>query len=187
MKNKLFFKNFLPKIFSASLLSFPLFVLSQETPPKSVKDGWAIHLGAGIMYGGNIGFLTEKQICLKEKLRVSPFIAFGIAEGASDSISNKKYYWFGCSAGANLEYGKKHRIILGPHFEGNYIIGNSDAVKKNFFDGFSFIIGYKGTADFGLIWQVYIGDFYSPNDDPFSVNKKYEHRSQVGIGIGYKF
>lgn len=162
-------------------------ILSAQEEKKSLKDGWAIHLGAGIMYGGNIGFLTERQILLSEKLRVSPFAAIGVAEGGTDSISRKKYYWFGYSTGANLEYGKKHRIILGPHFEGNNLIGNSDEVKKKFFGGFSFILGYKGTADFGLIWQVYIGDFYSPDDDPFSTNKKYEHRSQVGIGIGYKF
>ena len=180
-------KTFLPKIFATAILFLPFFVWSQETPAKSVKGGWAIHLGAGIMYGGNIGFLTEKQICLKEKLRVSPFMAVGVAEGGTDSISQKKYYWSGYAAGANLEYGKKHRIILGPHFEGNYLIGNSDVAKKNFFGGFSFILGYKGTADFGLIWQIYIGDFYSPDDDPFSANKKYEHRSQVGIGIGFKF
>ena len=169
------------------LLLVPVFLSAQDEKPKSTKDGWAIHLGAGVMYGGNIGFLTEKQILLKERLRVSPFVSAGVGEGGTDSITSKKYYWFGYAAGANLEYGKTHRVILGTHFEGNNLIGNSNAIKKNFFGGFSFILGYKGTADFGLIWQVYIGDFYSPDDDPFSANKKYEHRSHVGLGIGYKF
>lgn len=161
-------------------------LFAQDKENKSVKEGLAIHLGAGIMYGGNIGLLIEKQILLNEKLRVSPFAAVGVAEGGTDSISNKKYYWFGYSAGANLEYGKKHRMIFGPHFVGNNFIGNSDEVKKNFLAGVSFIIGYKGTAGFGLIWQVYVGDIYSQDDDPFSNNKTYSHRSHVGLGLGYK-
>jgi hypothetical protein len=187
MIKKLITNNFLLKIFFTAILFFPFIVWSQETPTKSVKDGWAIHLGAGIMYGGNLGLLTERQIHLTKKLRFSPFVSAGVGEAGTDSITSKKYYWFGYAAGANLEYGKKHRVILGPHFAGNSLIGSSDAVKKNFYGGFSLILGYKGTADFGLIWQVYIGDFYSLNDSPFSDNKKYEHRSQVGIGLGYKF
>lgn len=169
------------------LLLVPAFLSAQEEKPKSTKDGWAIHLGAGFMYAGNIGILIEKQIFLNEKLRVSPFGAVGVAEGGTDSISKIKYYWFGLAVGANLEYGKKHRIIFGPHFVGNNLIGNSDEVKKNFLAGASFIIGYKGTADFGLIWQVYIGDIYSQDDDPFSNNETYSHRSHVGLGLGYKF
>ena len=169
------------------LILFPFLLSAQEEKNKGIKDGWAIQIGAGIIYGGNIGFLTEKQISLKGKLRVSPLVSVGVAEGGTDSITSKKNYWLGYAAGANLEYGKKHRIILGTHFEGNNLFGNSAGVKKNKFNGLSFVLGYKGTADFGLIWQVYIGDFYSPDDDPFSANKKYEHRSQAGLGIGYKF
>lgn len=169
------------------ILLVPAFLFAQDDKPKSIKDGWAMNVGAGIMFGGNIGIQIENQILLKEKFRLSPFVSAGVAEGGTDSITSKKYYWFGYAVGANLEYGKKHRLILGPHFEGNNLIGNSNEIKKNFFGGFSFIVGYKGTADFGLIWQVYIGDFYSPDDDPFSANKKYEHRSHVGIGVGYKF
>jgi hypothetical protein len=187
MTKKLITKYFLLKIFITVIFSPTLTAWSQETPTKSVKDGWAVHLGAGIMFGGNLGLLTERQIHLTEKLRFSPFVSAGIGEAGTDSITSKKYYWFGYAVGANLEYGKKHRVILGPHFAGNSLIGSSDKVKKNFFGGFSLILGYKGTANFGLIWQVYIGDFYSPDDDPFSANKKYEHRSQVGIGLGYKF
>lgn len=187
MTQKLIAKNFLLKIFITAILFFPLIVWSQETPTKGIKDGWAIHLGAGHMFGGNIGVLGERQILLKEKFRISPFAAVGVAEGGTDSISQKKYPWFGYTAGVNLEYGKKHRIIFGPHFVGNNLIGNSDEVKKNFRAGASFILGYKGTANFGLIWQVYIGDIYSQDDDPFSNNKTYSHRSHVGLGLGYKF
>lgn len=176
------------KIFIFILFLLPLALNAQEEKKlKSTNPGWAMNIGAGVMFGGNIGIQIEDQILLKEKLRLSPFVSAGVAEGGTDSITSKKYYWFGYAAGVNLEYGKKHRVILGPHVEGNNLIGNSNEIKKNFFGGFSFILGYKGTADFGLIWQVYIGDFYSPDDDPFSANKKYEHRSHVGIGVGYKF
>jgi hypothetical protein len=180
-------KSIILKFSVTFILLLPIIIKGQEVSTKSQREGWAIHLGAGTMYGGNIGFLTERQILIKEKLRISPFLSIGVGEAGTDSITAKKHYWLGYAAGANFEYGKKHRIILGPNFEGNSLIGNSDRVRKNFFGGFSFILGYKGTSDFGLIWQVYIGNFYSPDDDPFSANTKYEHRSHAGIGIGYKF
>lgn len=172
------------KILYLLILFFPLLILAQKEDDKSAKDGWAIHLGAGFMYGGNIGLLTEMQILLKEKLRVSPFCAAGFAEGGTDSTS-RKYYWFGYSAGVNMEYGKKHRVIFGPHFVGQNLIGNSVEVKKNSLPAVSFIIGYRGTARFGLIWQLYVGDIYV--QDPLSSSKSFSHSSHVGIGIGYKF
>jgi hypothetical protein len=182
-------KNFISKnliiiTFINAFLFVTNIVRSQDTLSKGVKDGWAIHIGAGVMYGGNIGFLTERQILLKENLRISPFGSFGFAIGGTDSIGGK-YNSFEYAAGANLEYGKKHRIILGPHFVGQNIIGNSVDIKKKSLMGASFIIGYKGTANFGLIWQVYIGDIYL--QDQFSSSKKYSHSSHMGLGIGYKF
>ncbi|MES2395996.1 MAG: hypothetical protein V4549_08340 [Bacteroidota bacterium] len=183
MTKKLITK-YLLKIFITAILFFPLIVGSQETPSKSVKDGWAIHLGAGFMFGGNIGILGEKQILLKEKLRISPFVASGIAEGGTDSTSHT-YYWFGMTTGVNMEYGKKHRVIFGPQFVLQEVIGNSVEVKKNQLSSVSFIIGYKGTADFGLIWQVYIGDIYM--QDYTTDSKLYSHRSHIGLGLGYKF
>ena len=165
-------------------LFLPIFLIAQEEKTKSTKDGWAIHIGAGFMFGGNAGVLIENQILLKEKLRISPFMALGIAEGETDSAS-VRYNWFGSAMGANLEYGKKHRAILGPHLISQSIIGNSVEVKKNFLPGLSFIVGYKGTANFGLIWQVYIGNIYT--QDPLLESKKYFNYSHVGVGIGYKF
>ena len=162
----------------------PQFLFAQKENDKSTNDGWAIHLGAGFIYGGNIGLLMEKQILLNEKFRISPFVSAGFAEGGTDSTS-KKYYWGGCAAGVTFEYGKKHRIIFGPHFIGNNVIGNSIEVKKNFLAGTSFIIGYKGTAKCGLIWQLYVGDIYL--QEALSDSKKYSHSSQMGLGIGYKF
>lgn len=170
------------------LCLLPLVLCGQEVKkPKGSRDGWALYAGAGVMFGGNIGLLAEHQMLLKNKLRISPFVSAGVAEGGTDPVTSKKYNWFGYAAGANLEYGQQHRVYLGTHAEGNSLKGNSANVKKDFFGGVSLILGYKGTANFGLIWQVYIGDFYSPDDNPFSANKKPEHRSQAGIGIGYKF
>jgi hypothetical protein len=184
---KLITKNILRSIFFSSVLILPSSVWCQGTQhTKSIKDGWAILIGAGVMYGGNLGFLTERQIQIKKKFRFSPFISEGIGEAGTDSTTAKKYYWLGYASGFNLEYGNTHRVILGTHAECNNLIGHTDVVKKKLFSGFSIIAGYKGTADFGLIWQLYIGDFYSSGDDPFSANKKYAHSSQIGIGLGYK-
>ena len=159
----------------------------EESQPKSTKKGWAINAGAGIMFGGNIGLQGEYQILLKEKLRLTPFLSAGVSDAGWAPESNKRHYWFGYSAGTIFEYGKKHRIIAGPHYSGNNLIKSSPEVKKNTFGGASFILGYKGVADFGLMWQVYIGNFYSPDDDAFSANTDYEHRSHAGAAIGYKF
>lgn len=184
MAKKLIIKNSLLQVFFIVVFFLPLSVWSQDAPKKGVKDGWAIHLGAGFMYGGNIGVLGEKQMLLKEKLRISPFAAIGIAEGGTDSTSHT-YYWMGMTVGANMEYGKKHRVIFGPQFELQKVIGNSFEVKKAHLPSVAFIIGYKGTADFGLIWQVYIGDVYI--QDYTTDSNTYSHNSHFGIGLGYKF
>lgn len=160
---------------------------AQEAPVKSVKAGWALQLGSGILYGGNLGILAENQIKFSNHFRVSPFGSFGIADGGSTPDTDKRQYWFGYAAGVNLEYGKKHRIILGPHFMGNNYLGNELNAQKDFRGGISAIVGYKGTADFGLIWMVYIGNVYAQNDEIFSDDKTYENQSHVGIGLGYKF
>jgi hypothetical protein len=175
------------KLLIIAALLCPFFGMSQDSIPKSRKAGFAIHLGAGNLYGGNLGILSEWQILLKEKIRISPFISLGAAEAGEDSASQKTYYWFGYTAGLNLEYGKKHRIIFGPHFVGNQLMGSSEAVKKSSLTGLSVILGYKGCTDFGLIWQVYIGNLYSMDDDPFSSNMSYSNRSHFGLGLGYKW
>lgn len=173
-------------IFFASILFFPCILMSQEMPSASKKDGWAVQLGAGFMYSGNIGILVERQFLLEKKLRVSPFISTGFSEGGEDP-QLKKYYWYGNAAGVNVELGGKHRLVLGPHLVFQNLIGNSADAKKNHLTNYSFILGYKGTAGFGLIWQVFIGDVFSQDGDPFSSNLTYSHRSQVGLGLGYKF
>lgn len=188
----IFSKHFMRRLFlgavmmALNMLSFRLHA-QDEVKLKPQTGGWALHLGAGIMFGGNLGLQLENQILLRDQLRISPFVSFGAAEGGTDSVSSEKYYWLGYAAGANLEYGNRHRVFLGPHFEGNRLLGTSPRIEKNYFGGISLVLGYKGMTDFGLTWQVYVGDFYSPDDDPFSAEKKYEHRSHFGLGVGYKF
>ncbi len=172
------------KIFLFCLLLLPTIYFAQEETPKSVKSGWAIHAGAGNLYGGNIGILVENQLRSGENMRFSPLVAFGIAEGESDSLSNDNL-WLGYTLGINLEYGKMHRVIFGPQLVGNILSGKSVEIKKKSIVSASLILGYKGTAKFGLIWQVYIGDLYTP--DPFTESNKYAHTSHVGLGLGYKF
>jgi hypothetical protein len=162
----------------------PLLVQSQQNLLKSEQAGWAIQLGAGYIYGGNIGLLIERQFHLPKKLRITPFVSNGIGEAGKDSLANRSYWW-GLTSGVNLEYGHKHRIILGPQVEAQLLLGKSaDLIKRELWS-LSFIVGYKGTANFGLIWQVYIGDIYI--QDPTVVSKKYDHYSHVGLGLGYKF
>jgi hypothetical protein len=178
--------NRFSRIFITALLFFPLTLFCQEVPSADKKDGWAIQVGAGYLYSGNVGVLAERQILLKNSFRVSPFASTGFAEGG-ESAQLKKYYWYGNSAGVNMEYGNKHRMVFGPAFVLQNLIGNAVDAKKTLLTSYSLILGYKGTADFGLIWQVYIGNIYSQDDDPFSINLDYSHRSQVGLGLGYKF
>lgn len=174
------------RIFIAALLLFPLTLFGQEVPSAGKKDGWAIQLGAGYLYSGNIGILAERQILLKNNLRVSPFASTGFSDGGEDP-QLKKYYWYGTSAGVNLEYGNKHRVVFGPSLVLQNLIGNSVDATKTSLTSYSLILGYKGTANNGLIWQVYLGNVYSQDDDPFSGNLDYSNRSQVGLGLGYKF
>ena len=162
---------------------FPTKLWSQDSAAY-LKGGWAIQLGAGYIYGGNIGITGENQILLKEKCRITPFVATGISEGGTDSTSSS-YLWYGAVTGANMELGKKHRFIFGPQFVFEQIIGSSIEIKKEQLYTASFIIGYKGTARFGLIWQIYIGDVYL--QDPYSESKSFSHSSHVGLGLGYKF
>jgi hypothetical protein len=169
------------------LILTPICIFAQEDKEKSVKDGFSLQIGAGILYGGNIGILADYQFILFDKLRLTPLLSVGVSDAGKSPNNSKQLLWCGYSSGFNFEFGKKHRLIIGSQYEGNSLLSSSDLVQKNYFGGISSIIGYKGTTNFGLIWQVYIGDFYSPDDNPYSSNVKPEHRSHFGLGIGYKF
>ena len=103
------------KIIIIILLFLPGIIWSQEAPEKGTKDGWALHVGFGNYYGGNIGLTGERQILLKEKFRISPYLACGFSEAGEDS-SFQQHYWLGFATGANFVIGKKHRLLFGPQF-----------------------------------------------------------------------
>jgi len=168
------------------LITSPLLTLGQEVSPKNMNPGWALHLGAGHLYGGNLGLLAERQFLLKPKCRISPFVSNGLAEGGKD-FKNQRYFWYGFSTGCLMELGQKHRIIFGPHFVMQTLVGKNIAAEKSQLPGASFVLGYKITTDKGWIFQVYLGNLYSQDDDAFSSDLSYSHRSHGGIGLGYKW
>lgn len=183
-ENRLFYSSVKYQIIFALL--FPLIIPGQEGKiPKSAGGGPVFSIGAGHMFGGNIGLRIENEILWKEKLRISLFISAGVAEGETDTITGNRFNWFGYALGANLEYGKKSRIIFGPHLVGNNLLGESVIVRREHLAGLSLILGYKGMTDFGLMLLIYIGDLYIQS--PTGLSKKYMHNSHFGLGIGYKF
>ena len=168
----------------ALLLLLALESRAQEKSKKSNEAGLALHLGAGFVYGGNLGLLIENQFLLQEKFRLSPFASFGIAEGGKDP-GKRAYFWWGAVTGLHAEYGRKHRLFFGPEIGMQVRSGESIEEKKDRLPFVSFILGYKGTADFGLIWQVYIGNVYI--QESMDIKKDFSNQSHAGIGIGYKF
>lgn len=168
------------------LLFLPPSLLGQNEDNKSTKAGWAIQLGTGTMYGG-LGTLVEKQILIKEKFRLTPYAGLGLSLGGKDTIK-ADYYWLNCAIGANMEYGKTHRLIWGAQIINSNDIYNTPSnapINKKTLVGTSVITGYKGTTSFGLIWQAYLGLAYI--QDPIVNDKKYFFEPHVGLGIGYKF
>jgi hypothetical protein len=168
----------------ALLLLLALESRAQEKSQKSNEAGLALHLGAGFVYGGNLGLLIENQFLFQEKFRLSPFASFGIAEGGKDP-GKMAYFWCGAVTGLHAEYGRKHRLFFGPEIGMQVRSGESIEEKKDRLPFVSFILGYKGTADFGLIWQVYIGNVYI--QESMDIKKDFSNQSHAGIGIGYKF
>lgn len=171
-------------IVTIALLLISSHVQSQTATSKSKKDGWAIGMGAGYMYAGNMGVLFERQMKLKERWRLSPFASAGWAEGGTDSLKNR-YSYIGLASGINLEFGKKHRAFIGSHAVVQRQLGQSVEVYRDILPGVSLILGYKGTSNWGLIWQIYIGDIYT--QEATNESKAFDHYSQVGLGLGYKF
>lgn len=158
---------------------------AQETS-KATKGGFALQAGTGTSYGG-IGILAEYQFLIKEKYRITPYLGAGISLGGTDT-SKADYYWNNYAAGCSFEYGNIHRIIAGPQFLFSTNISNKpvDApIDKKTLFGPAFIVGYKGTSSFGLIWQLTVGTAYI--QDPLEQNSDYSFEPNLGVGIGYKF
>ena len=173
------------KTFLLIILLFCGQLYAQEIS-KASKNGLALILGSGISYGGN-GVLAEYQISLKEKIRISPFIGMGISIGGDDS-STTEFYWYNVSTGFNFEYGNIHRLIAGTQFFlGNNVLTKPDtaSINKKTIYGPAFQIGYKGTASFGLLWQITVGVTYIQN--PLETDKKFSTEPIIGAGLGYKF
>lgn len=171
------------------LFFIPLFFSAQNENNKSIKSGWAIQIGTGVIYGGSLGVEVENQISLKEKIRVTPFAGLGFSIGGAPADTlNPEGTWLNYAIGFNLEYGIKHRFFFGPELIGaNFITKErpNESINKRMFVGSSFIIGYKGTASFGLIWQIYVGVAHM--EKPLMEGKKYFYQPNFGLGIGYKF
>jgi len=171
------------------ILIFSFSKLPAQDTCKYNKPGLAIQLGAGVLYGF-LGGLVEYQIILKEKVRITPLAGMGFSTGGAyptDTI-NMEGTWLNYAIGFNIEYGKKHRLIVGPQVIGaNYISKErpNESINKRMFVGSSFIVGYKGTASFGLIWQLYVGVAHMQK--PLMNDMKYFFEPNVGLGIGYKF
>jgi hypothetical protein len=153
---------------------------------KHAQGGLAVQAGYGILYGG-MGGLIEYQFLLKDKVRITPLIGIGGSLGGTDSTTDK-YYFLNYTLGLNFEYGNKHRAVAGLQFLGSHDIYNNPSnakIDKKDIVGPDVIIGYKGTAYFGLLWQVYFGCAYAQN--PFLRDISFFFEPHFGFGIGYKF
>jgi hypothetical protein len=121
-------------------------------------------------------------------LRISPLVGFGFSVGGppnTDDTVNISEKWLNYSVGINFEYGIKNRVIFGSQFIGAYYIADKETIDKRMFVGTSFIVGYKGIASFGLIWQIYLGVAHIQS--PLMIDMKYFYQPNFGFGIGYKF
>lgn len=160
--------------------------LVAQNNPKYLQEGFATQLGTGVLYGG-VGGLIEYQHVVVAHIRLTPFVGLGISLGGTDT-NTYHYYWFNYAMGLTVEVGNKHRLLLGPQIIGSRHMYHTPAYAplcKQKLMGPSFMIGYKGTASFGLIWQLVIGLAYLQN--PLLKSEKYTSTPHLDIGLGYKF
>ncbi len=155
---------------------------------KYNKPGFAIQIGTGLLYGG-LGTQVEYQLKFKEKIRLTPQLGIGVSIGGppdqTDTIHSEGI-WINSALGANIEYGRKHRVIIGPQLITAYYTSDilPQSSQQRIFLGYSLIAGYKGTASFGLIWQAYVGMAHM--EDPLMSEREYL-APNIGLGLGYKF
>lgn len=159
-----------------------LVVPSVEASENKSTGGFAAHVGMGSLYGGDGGAAVEYQVPLRPLLRLSPFVAVGTV-GVNDPEASS--IDFGYCIGVNAEYGRFHRVFAGTSFGTQFIEQDSNNSKNvRTLIGPSFVAGYKGTARYGLLWQIYIGIAYI-------INYKYSEMKSnpvpaFGFGFGYK-
>jgi len=147
------------------------------------NGGLAVSVGIGDQYGGDAGCGFEYQLRLAPRFRLTPFAAAGVVGGTSnDSLA------VGYCGGVNVEYGRWHRVLAGVSFGSHYRDSDSlPPAKARTMIGPALCLGYKGTASFGLVWQVYggIAHIVNPVNNPNRLNT--DMAPAFGLGLGYKF
>jgi len=171
---------------------FILFVIFASVNAGSDKNrgGFAAHIGLGSLYGGG-GASVEYQFPVSPLWRVTPFISAG---STMEIYSGNNIHRVGYCAGVNAEFGRRHRLFIGPSFGSHYLDYDRDSLGNlsnvNTVVGPAVVLGYKGTARFGLLWLVYGGLCYltndrHPGDKGFApalgfLHKKYFHLTAAG-------
>jgi hypothetical protein len=151
-----------------------------------------MEIGMGSTYGAGgdgAGAAIEYQILLRPSLRITPFVGSGVVGGDQPDIPVHRLAY---SIGAYLEYGKYHRIFIGPGFGTQWVHHEYDESEDRYYNihtiiGPSFVVGYKGTARFGLLWQLHLGTAYVVNYPEDYPGRKDNPVPAFGFGIGYKF
>jgi len=153
---------------------------------KTTTGGFGMQIGSGILHGG-IGILNEYQKAFKENRRLTGIVGIGIQKGGNDQ-NKADYYWLGYQLGIQMEFGTSRRFITGPQIMSSYNFTNKpkDApINKKMLWGPSYILGYKGVSDFGIMWQLTMGIVYLQK--PYEGSSAFKIEPHIGIGIGYKF
>lgn len=182
------------RVFLTAFFAFAILHASQaqEEPDHATTGKYAVALGIGNRYGG-LGGYVEYQYLLKERIRLTPYIAVG-AEIVNAIFSRPR---LGYCAGAGFEWGSRNRLFIGPDF-GTHGIAYSTAwadaaqtIIDHYYDqhvliGPSLNAGYKYTSAYGLIWQFSSGVTYILNgrNDQHAHNRYWQ--PVLAIGLGYK-
>lgn len=147
------------------------------------RGGLAFHVGAGSFYGG-AGGAIEYQIRLSARLRVTPFAGGGLNISTESDPVLMAPGWAG---GAALEAGWLQRLFVAAGFGTQGITATCEAgrdcVNEGMVHGPFAVLGYKGTAPFGLMWLAYYGASMSlddPLEDAGTVH------AALGVGVGWK-
>jgi hypothetical protein len=160
-----------------------LAALAQAEPADRTRGGLAFQVGAGSFTGG-LGAVVEYQIRLARQLRVTPFVG----GGATTATEQTPALWaFGYAGGAALEAGSFQRAFVAVGFGTQGVTTMCDVgqpcTNERVIHGPFAVLGYKGTAPFGLMWMVYYGASVAL-DDP--VDKKVTVGPAMGVGLGWK-
>jgi hypothetical protein len=157
-----------------------LIVISCAIGADKSAGGFAVHIGAGDLYGGAGGATIEYQVLLHPRARFSPFLSGGQVVSVDPEIPASR---IGFCLGVTAEFGGFHRLFAGTGFGTHYIeLPYDSANHRQTAMGPSFVMGYKGTARIGILWQIYGGLAYIVNSKRGDTIVP-----AFGVGIGYKF